>query len=305
MKASQSPTKSRAAPTLALAAALLLLGGCASTGGMRDAEAEPISWQQSLAEGDAAMQRGRVDKALLAYVEALANYPDNAEILVRIGAAHSRIDSLEPAEKAYRRALELSPSNLDAAEGLGLVLLRRNRSEEARARLMRVAGAAPDRWRAQNALGVIADLGGAHADARGYYRLALMHTTQPAKVHNNIGYSWLQAGDLASAESEFENALELNHGYERAWSNLGLVACRQGHYQRGLEAFLEINDEPEAYNNVGYLAMIRGDLDVAERFLRQAVARSPSYYAKAHENLDKVERARAKQRRRGATLAAG
>lgn len=42
---------------------------------------------------------------------------------------------------------------------------------------------------------------------------------------------------------------------------------------------------PEVLNNLGYVAMVKGDLPVAEAYFTRAIEASPSYYRIAAENL--------------------
>lgn len=46
-------------------------------------------------------------------------------------------------------------------------------------------------------------------------------------------------------------------------------------------------------NNIGYVAILRGDYDVADAYLNQAIAASPSYFTQAQRNLQYLESIRA------------
>ena len=49
---------------------------------------------------------------------------------------------------------------------------------------------------------------------------------------------------------------------------------------------------PQRLNDVGYVAMLRGDLDIAQTLFLKAIAASPTYHKVAHQNLEQVERLR-------------
>lgn len=53
------------------------------------------------------------------------------EVLAKLGTAHLRLRDLNSAEKAYTDSLQLSPKNLEALNGLGIVKAYRNRPQEA------------------------------------------------------------------------------------------------------------------------------------------------------------------------------
>ena len=59
----------------------------------------------------------------------------------------------------------------------------------------------------------------------------------------------------------------------------------QGKYVEALTGIRK-DEMPVMLNNVGYIAMKRGDYEFAEAYLSQAMQMSPSYYAKAAENLE-------------------
>jgi hypothetical protein len=56
-------------------------------------------------------------------------------------------------------------------------------------------------------------------------------------------------------------------------------------------------DAPQAYNSLGYVCMLTGRRGEAENFFAKAIELSPSYYAAAHDNL---QRLRARSRTSGA-----
>jgi len=102
------------------------------------------------------------------------------------------------------------------------------------------------------------------------------------------------AGDWQQALQYFHQALNYDPDFERTWQNLGLVYTRKGEYDRALDAFRRVMDKPEAYNNIGFVCMINQDYDAAAHFFQKAIKLSPTYYVKAHENLDRVNRLRGK-----------
>jgi Flp pilus assembly protein TadD len=54
-------------------------------------------------------------------------------------------------------------------------------------------------------------------------------------------------------------------------------------------------DAPSVMNNLGYVGMMNADYDQAEEFFIEALRQSPTYYALAQENLDRVRAMRAQQ----------
>jgi hypothetical protein len=56
-----------------------------------------------------------------------------------------------------------------------------------------------------------------------------------------------------------------------------------------VEALSKVQDLPKAYNDVGYVAMVAGDLDKADGFFAEAKRLSPHFYALADTNQRRVE----------------
>ena len=48
----------------------------------------------------------------------------------------------------------------------------------------------------------------------------------------------------------------------------------------------------QASNDVGYVCLVEGRLDEAEQFFRSAMEQSPSHYATAWDNLERVRQLR-------------
>jgi Flp pilus assembly protein TadD len=286
---------------IALAASLMLLGsGCtlhrldagdspSARGARADKPTNPAAARPLLDRAQVAERNGDVDAALVDYVEALRVQPDSADIRARIGALHERRGDLASARQAYEDALKIDPRSAPALQGLGLILLKSHQPDAARSVLQRAVAIDPSLWRAQVGLGVLSDLAQLPAQAQAHYRAAMQQRPNEPTLLNNFGYSLYLAGNYPAAAATFERALAINPDYAVAWSNLALARVRMGDYRGGVQAFNETMKPYQAYNNVGYLLYMKGDLGAARQYLQQAIALSPSYYALAQQNLERVE----------------
>jgi Flp pilus assembly protein TadD len=264
-----------------------------------EAGGKEVTAEQAIAEGDRALALGDLDRAMFEYVHAQELNGGDATTLNKIGTIHVRLGNPLLAARAYAISLKFEPGNTVAMEGIGLLLLAERHYDSARTHLEAALQTEPGRWRSHNALGMIDDLNGDHAAAAEHYRQALeqpeaglgRHDT--AQLLNNLGYSLYLSGDWDGALLQFHKALNASPEFERAWQNIGLVYTRKGLYDNALEAYLHVMDKPQAYNNIGYVCMINQKYDRAGYFFQQAIKLSPSYYVKAHENLDRLNRLRA------------
>lgn len=288
----------------AIAAALglgLFMTGCASTpqggdqaysalydGGSTTAygTAFPVATPgEAYRNGDAAAAAGDLDRALFEYIRGLKlDDRPRPDALFRIGAIHHDRGNYRLADLAYRWALRVDPKHVAAGTRLGEVLLHRRQYAQAEEQLRPILASGKAPWRTYNAMGILADLEGDYPQAQQYYQQALAKNPGSPLVLNNLGYSRYLNGDLAGARQALREALSSNPNYELAWRNLGLVHARQGDYEYAVEAVGRDGERAEAYNDVGYIAMLDGRYDEALSFFEQAMHLSPSYYATASEN---------------------
>ena len=248
--------------------------------------------EEAIARGDEAYSKRQYDIALYEYVDALKLNGGDTETLNKVGDIHFTLGDLDSAEQAYKGSLQLDEVNQHALQGLGLIQLRLRNYEQAKASLLKALAQNPNLWSAHNGLGMIADIEGDHATAIEHYHQALALNPRSAQVLNNLGYSEYLSGNWHAAMMHFVQAVNSNPDYERAWYNIGLIYTREGDYENAFDAFRNVLDTPQSYNDIGYLSMIDGQYNIAERYFQKAVKSSPSYYLKAHENIDKLERLR-------------
>jgi Flp pilus assembly protein TadD len=277
------------ARVLALTGVLIFVSGCATVGGsaretLADNAASP---EQSLAQGDAAARRGDFERALVYYLESVGA-KETADAWLRVGAACTRLGRSERALQAYLKVIELDPTQVDAHEEAGLDYLAIGDTAAAREQLTRALELDPARWRSQNGLGILADGAEDHAEAIGHYEAALKLNPKSAMVLNNLGYSRYLSGDYDHAARDLYAATQLDAGYKAAWSNLAMVYAHRGWYPVAIEILSKVADKATAYNDVGYIAFQRGDLEQSEQLLNEAIRLSPVYYETAHRNLRRV-----------------
>lgn len=270
------------------------------------------SLEQALQLADMAYQAGDLDQALFQYLRALELQPTQYSALVWVGRIHRERGNIQLAELAFDEVLRKAPDNLDALAEMGMLQLAKRDQERARELLDRAvsldqrrqaggdAAAAADALkvdrqspvRLYNALGVLADLNNDFAQAERYYRLALQIEPRSVLVQNSLGYSYYMAGHWQEAERVFRRALDRNTAYAPLWRNYGLLMARTERYEEALSAFEQIGSRAQASNDVGYICLVEGKLDVAEQFFRSALEQSPSHYATAWDNLERVRQLR-------------
>ena len=251
--------------------------------------------EEAIARGDEAYRKRQYDIALYEYVDALKLNGGDTETLNKVGDIHYTLEDFDSAAAAYNASIQLEGENQHALLGLGLIQLRTRKYDQAKASLSKALAMDESSdllWLAHNGLGTIADMQGDYPAAIVHYRNALQLNPGSAQVLNNLGYSEYLSGNWHAALMHFVQAVNSDRNFERAWYNIGLIYTRQGEYENAFDAFRNVLDTPQAYNDIGYLCMLDGYYDDAEEYYQKAVKTSPSYYLKAHENIDRLERIR-------------
>jgi len=270
-----------------LALSGLGLSGCATTPSSESSAADELAVDSDpVLLGDNAARRGDYEAALTHYIVAIdAQETPDPEVWFRVGAVCTHIGKTEQALQAYLQVVDLNPEHAGGQEGAGLELMALQAMDRARDHLVAAVTLDPQRWRAHNGLGILADRNDDYAAAIEHYQTALAINTNSSMLLNNVGYSRYLSGDLEQAARDFYRATELRPNYAPAWSNLGLVYARQGWYADAVNILDRSMDVANAYNSVGSVALRNGDLADAEQLLSEAVRLSPTYYEGAYQNL--------------------
>lgn len=255
-----------------------------------DLLAEGVSLERELEQAQAALRAGRYRQAIERYRGVLRAEPDHLPAQLGLGEAYLASGANADALSLFTAVLD-TPAVEDAPEfrsaarqGRGISLLRLGRVDEAQIVLSEVATADPTLWRAWNALGQAFDGLGDWNRARESYEQALWTAPKPARIRNNIGVSLMREGDHASALAQFGEALRADPDLEIARANLRIALAFQGRYVEALAGVPE-KDLPDVLNNIGYIALMRGDYARAEAYFMRALEQSASFYEPAWKNL--------------------
>ena len=283
-----------------LALALGVLSACQGVGQQPGADFDPLKaadvpqnpalaeGRDSLAEGQRALEARDYERAYKIFRKHVVIDPKDeaaklglARAYLGRGESHSALTVLDTLAEGGRKRPEASVLR-------GLALLSQGRLTAARRQFEEAAGKDPTLWRAWNGLGLIDDAEGKWRQAEESYRKALEADASAAVVHNNLGYSYLLQGKADAAAGEFGEALSHDADLDVARQNLRLALAAKGRYVSAL-AGAQKRELPKVLNNIGYMAMLRGDYAAAETYFNRAIAESPTYYDAAVQNLDRLK----------------
>ena len=240
--------------------------------------------QRALAEqryGDANKLRERV---LIADPQNLEARLLGAELSLATGApkqAAEIFESLIASPEVAAPALQ--------GHGISLMLLgARNRGVES---LRQAVELDPTLWRAWNALGYYYDYERDWAAAAESYSRALEGNPNSAFIFNNRGFSMLMQKRLDEAIEDLNLALKIEPDFEVAQENLRLALAWSGRYIHAMSGTAD-RDMARVLNNIGFIAVLRGDYKNAEAYLLRAMEVDPSYNDVASRNLKYLEQVR-------------
>lgn len=171
-----------------------------------------------------------------------------------------------------------------ALQGAGIAQLLLGQRNEGRATLERAVAADPSLWRAWNALGYAHDREQQFPEATDAYTKAIAAKPDYAIAYNNRGFSLLMQGQVDEAVRDLNRALSLDPRLVTAKQNLRLAVAWRGDYAAALIG-VEPREMGRALNNVGYIALMRGDYPAAEAYLLRAIEVDPAYNDVAARNL--------------------
>ena len=270
-----------------MAAVLVTLAACGTTQPPAEPAVRPSAESQesilSAAEADIDARRFQLAQQRLGGL--------NAETAATARARYAMAEVLLGLDMPKEALKEFESVQTDetfrarAWQGMGQALLTMGSTTAAISQLNSALEADPSLWRSWAALGRAYDSEKRWSEAAAAYEKGLAASPNPALIVNNIGMSLLLQKQYAEAAAQFEKAMAQDPTLEAAKSNLRIALAWQGLYDQAL-AGLQQGERPDALNNVGYVAMLRGDYKDAQRFFSQALESSPTYHSAAAMNLE-------------------
>jgi Flp pilus assembly protein TadD len=289
---------------LLAAAALLALAGMSGTAALaKKKPPAPVvltpvqATPELLAMIDAAIRDGRLPAAREAIARAWSS--GSPEVQLRAAELALASDSLPEAVDAFTQLLADPAMAARAGQGLGLTQLRQGKTAEAVATLDKALAADPTLVRGWNARAVAADRLKDWAGADAAYAKAIALAPDDADVLTNRGYSLLLRERFTAAEMDLVRAVTIAPQNNVARTNLRIARAMQGRYEEAFQGATKTS-LAEDLNTVGYVAMARGDLSVAEAYFNRAMSLNPAFDRVAWANLQYLKslqgRARAEEK---------
>jgi len=232
-----------------------------------------------------ALYEGRIDDARALLGRAVFDVGDRPRAQLIAAEVQLASGAYRQAATAFRELVTSQEVKARALQGEGIALsLADGASESGYVSLQAAVAQDPSLARAWNALGYYHDLRREWQEAAESYTRALVIDPNSAMILNNRGFSMLMQGRIKEAVADLGEALRQDPALRPARENLRLALAWDGDYALAL-AGAEDGGLARALNNVGYVALLRGDQDSAEALFLRAIEADPAFNTTAARNL--------------------
>lgn len=199
---------------------------------------------------------GRYDEALALLREALGRYPTSAALHVGVGYARMAREEFAWARRSYVEALRLDPEQEDALAGMGELLLKFGREEEAFAHFEQLLALGfEDDAELMLQVGRALFREGYAEVALPYFERAATHDPESAEAVASVGYAQHRLGRDAEATSAMRRALALDAGFAEARVYLANLLYDAGRMDEALAEF-EATGPEDHWDEFGILRLL-------------------------------------------------
>ncbi|HVN28047.1 MAG TPA: tetratricopeptide repeat protein [Candidatus Binataceae bacterium] len=182
---------------------------------------------------------------------------------------------LAEAERAYRQALVLAPSDAQLWSNLGCVLWKLGRLAEAESSLARAIALSPHLAEPYNNLGGVLEAMGRLDEAAHQYRCSISADPNQARPYCNLGAVLHRLGRFDAAKVEQAHAIKLKPDFAEAWSNLGASFLAQNNFAEAeacLVRAMELSpNHSQVLGNLADVLRIQGKISHAMEIYRKAI----------------------------------
>lgn len=195
---------------------------------------------------------------------------------------------LENAEIAYRKAIEEDTENSSAMNNLGFLLVRQGKPDEAKKLFLQSLAINSESDSTHLNIGNLYLSENDLKSSQYHLEKSLSLNPDSAFVFEGLARLYLKLQKYEEAVTALERSIELNPGNTDLKTTYASLLLSLGMIDKSTEAFYEIflsdPEETEALIGIGITSFIKKDFNVAQNFLKRALAIEPEN-KKARQNL--------------------
>ena len=227
------------------------------------------------------LQRNDLQNAEIEIKQLLQQWPNVADVHSVNGTLLAMRNKNADARAAFLRALELTPSHLDAFGGLVALDLKEKRFGDAIARMDQSLANSPNVPQLLALAGTVYDQAGQKDKAEQTLRRAIAADPKSSGGYMMLGQFYLKYGRLDEARAEFEALIKQDPRAVGARTMIGMIFEQQGKREEARAAYeAAVADNPSlapiAANNLAYMYAEDGvNLDVALNLASNAKKAQP------------------------------
>jgi predicted O-linked N-acetylglucosamine transferase (SPINDLY family) len=245
------------------------------------------------------LQQGQVEQAIQVISDAIAQHPQQADLLFYLGNLYHEQQRYDLAAASLRKALALhveqsGTENADMLMNLGIVLFKADELDEASAVLQRALALNAGLINAHNTLGLICHRQEQYEHALTWYRQGLALDPSATLLHANCGYTLHALQRIDEAIVAYRAALALDQEVTDTWLNLGNAWQQQNQAAQAADCYRRalIVDPRHAqgWNNLGNILSESGAIDTPIACYQRAMTVDPGF-ADAWSNLGNMQMA--------------
>ena len=238
--------------------------------------------------GDEYLKQGNINMSFIQYEKATRLKPDSFGLKYKIGILLLKKGFNEDAEKMFEAILAHDSENTPAYMGIGKSAFIKGDFLRAEKFFYEAIKRDDQLWMANNYLGIIYDRQKRYEEAIKHYATAIRLQPDNGFLYNNMGMSLYLSGHYEKAVRAFEEALKRSDNKE-IFNNMALGLSKLGKDNKAFDNFKKAGNRASAYNNLGYMYLLKGENEKAEKAFLEAIEINPMYYVKANENLERTK----------------
>jgi Flp pilus assembly protein TadD len=233
----------------------LLVAACGAD--LAGSSAKGDNYDSSVEQADQARKTGDFDTAIPLYGRALQANPDGVEAKLGLGQSFLSIGAPDEAAALFRDVLTRRESNAVARRGLASALISMGQPDLAERQLEAALRADPRDYRSLNALGVVLDMQGRHADAQAKYRQGIEVAPDYLPLRNNFALSLAISGHPQEAIDQLVPIANSRAADGRVRQNLAFSYAMAGDLENALQVSRKDLNEQSAQRQLSYFMQLK------------------------------------------------